>query len=94
MGWRKFRNREEIRRGVVIRIGLIEDWGTAVIIHDDRGDDVTVSRPMAYAHEHFNSKTGMLTHEVFDVSINSMLKETTDIMVYEDLKGQLRTMMT
>jgi hypothetical protein len=63
---------------------------------DIRGYTVVhVSRPMAYAHEHWDSrKGGMISVENFEIVKDRMIAPNTDIEVYEDSDGSVHTMLT
>jgi len=99
VGWRKIR-REDIRRGVIVRITRLSDtcYNGATIVGVD-GEIAYLSRPYIYAHEHFDSTKGGLTGvETFSVFLDSMCREGTDIEVYESEhysnKGEVRSMLT
>lgn len=106
MPWRKIRS-EDIKRGTVIRMTNMKDtpFNGAVIMGlettqalngDIRGYTVAhVSRPMAYAHEHFDSRKGcLISVENFEIMTDRMCAADSDIEVYESERGVVHTMMT
>jgi hypothetical protein len=107
MGWRKIR-KEDVRRGITVRITGMTDTaysGATITGVEESGDVcgkttlVHLSRPMVYAHEHFDTyKGGLIGCENFTIYLSHMCNENTDIEVYESdhysNKGELRSMMT
>lgn len=94
MAWRKIKETDIVRGTVVCFTNIQRDggYGTATIIQVI-DDQVTFSRPMAYAHEHFNSNTGLLSHEVFTAPIYRLLK-SPDVEVFEETSGKVRGWVT
>jgi len=92
--WRKIKI-DDIKRGTVIRITAMSDtaYNGATIIAIN-GNDVRLARPMAYAHDHFDSRSPMLSCEVFEMTAERMCKENTDIEVWECGNGAVDTMTT
>ena len=92
--WRKI-TKADIKHGTVIRITAMSDtaYNGATIIAV-RCNDVRLARPMAYAHElHYDARSPLLYCEVFEMTVERMCKEDTDIEVWESPKGVL-TMLT
>jgi len=104
--WRKIK-KDDIKRGTVIRITGMSDTaynGATIIAVSDNythngartspHEDVRIARPMAYAHDHFDSRSPMLSCEVFEMTVERMCKENTDIEVWECGNGAVDTMTT
>ncbi len=99
MAWRKIQ-REDIRRGVIIRLKKMEEDGAyalativATSLDGPLYKHIKVSRPMALAHEHFDSNTGLLQQEVFTIGLTDLLKDNSDVEVFQGRDG-LRAMTT
>ena len=92
--WRKIKI-DDIKRGTVIRITAMSDtaYNGATIIAIN-GNDVRLARPMAYAHDNFDSRSPMLSCEVFEMTAERMCKENTDIEVWDSPVLGVRTMTT
>ena len=102
LGWRKL-EKADIKLGTFLNLNYMHNGGgynTATIIKENYNKEgypnsgirsVTLARPMAYAHEHFNSNSPMLSAETFDMTVDSML--LMDIEVYQgrDNVGRLIT---
>lgn len=73
MAYRKIRQ-EDIRRGTVVRfvnMGGLYNAGTIVSVRDG---EIYVARPFVYAHEHFDSRNGLIGCEHFSISIQRALE--------------------
>ena len=99
MGWRKIQ-REDIERGVIIRLKKMEEDGAyalatiiATALDGPLYKHIKVSRPMALAHEHFDSNTGLLQQEVFTIGLTNLLAVDSDVEVFQGRDG-LRKMST
>jgi hypothetical protein len=102
MAWRKVQ-KEDIKRGVVIRMTRMDgSYNMATVISEKYAKDqypdsgivsVTVCRPMCWAHEHFNSRNGMLSGETFDITVEALINPYGDYEVYQD-RDQVGTMAT
>lgn len=99
MAWRKIQ-REDIERGVIIRLKKLEDDGAysvativATALDGPLYKHIKVSRPMALAHEHFDSNTGLLQQEVFTIGLTNLLAADSDVEVFQGRDG-LRRMTT
>jgi hypothetical protein len=102
MSWRKIQN-VDIKRGTVVRLGNLADDGayaTATIIGTRTESNawsswhyVRLARPMAYAHEHFDAKSPMLSCEVFEIEEGRMLAEGSDVEVFQG-RDAIRSMVT
>lgn len=99
MSWRKIQ-REDIKRGTIIRLKSIErdgGYGLATIIATSLDGPlykhIKVSRPMALAHEHFDSNTGLLQQEVFTIGLTNLLGPDSDVEVFQG-RDNIRTMTT
>lgn len=92
--WRDCR-KEDVKRGLMIRIGNMADTafsGATVIAVDEDTGYVRVARPMAFANVDYNSRQPDIHTEVFEMSIQRMCGANTDIEVYVDRDGNVRTM--
>jgi hypothetical protein len=104
MGWRKIQ-KEDIRRGVVIRMNILMSDGaysmaTIIALHYNKGhlpdsgiSSVSVVRPMCWAHEHFDSRVGLLSGESFNMSVDSLLSPTSDVEVFQG-RDSIRDLLT
>jgi hypothetical protein len=99
VGFRKMMY-EDCERGVVVRITGMSDefYNAATVIglrepirHEESHIILILARPYAYAAEHWDSKQPLMGCEVFDCCFNP---ESTDLEVYVNSKGELRTMKT
>lgn len=98
MSWRKIQ-KEDIKRGTLIRMTKLADDGSynmATIIAEHYVQDglpdsgikgVVVGRPMCWAHEHFNSRNGMVSCETFEMTVEGMLAEGSDVEVFQGRDG-------
>lgn len=100
MPWRKIRP-ADIQRGVCIRMTDMKDTpynGATIMGIEDESiacRTVHLARPMAYAHEHFDSTHGgPLSAENFSISWERMCQEDSDIEVYQTERGTLTRMTT
>lgn len=71
--WRRI-TEQDIARGTVVRM----DGEDAAAFNDGvimavKGDEITLARPMAYAHEHWDDNCPLVTSEVFNVTRKNML---------------------
>jgi hypothetical protein len=82
MGWRKI-TKADIRRGVAINLDRDGSPFWAATIVGIEGDTVNVSRPYVYAHEGFNSKSGLIGVENFSMTLDRMCDNTSTIQVYQ-----------
>lgn len=104
MAWRKVQ-KEDIKRGTVIRMTKLMDDGsfnmaTIIAVHyvkeglpDSGPASVTVCRPMCWAHEHFNSRNGMLSGETFDISLDRLTNPDGDYEVFQG-RDEIRNLAT
>ena len=105
MGWRKI-TKDDLQRGAIIRLnGIMGDGGysMATIISTqgltphgakERGlPYIKVARPYAYAHQDFDSNSPLLGSEVFEIFLESILGDRSDVEVFEGRDG-IRTMIT
>ena len=104
MAWRKVQ-KEDIKRGLVIRMTKLMNDGSfhmATVIAEKYVKDglpdsgvsaVTVCRPMCWAHEHFNSRNGMLSGETFDISVDSLTNPDGDYEVFQG-RDEVRSLAT
>ncbi len=95
MGWRKI-VRDDIQRGLIIRDNrIINDGGFGMMIvigaPDVTHSSVRCSRPMAWAHDHFNSRSALLSEEVVDYPVETLMKG--DYEVFQGRDG-VRTQST
>ena len=98
IGWRKI-IKDDIKRGTVIRLTAMESvYNVCTIIavneYKDDSSYVVVARPMAIAEGLFNSKNPMLQAEVFEMTIDRMLSDTSDVEVYQGRDNFVRRMST
>lgn len=97
--WRKIRQ-ADCQRGVLVRLTNMSDAiynGATIIAVTTVGNtvpstEITLARPYAYAHEHFDSKQPLIGCEVFSLSIKD--GTFTDLEVYQARDGKLRMMST
>lgn len=86
-GWRKIQA-TDVERGTVVRLkNLVGCYNIATIIgvHNQEGwKHVSVARPMARACEHYNDKQPTLYCEVFDIGMDSLLGDSSDVEVYQE----------
>ena len=100
MGWRKI-VKEDIQRGTIIRLGnLMRDGSYCMAtiiginkINDEKYPCVMIARPYAYAHKDFDCKHPMLSAEVFEISIESLLSPSSDVEVFEG-RDSVRSLAT
>ncbi len=104
MSWRKIQ-KEDIKRGTVVRITTMMNDGAyhmATIIAEHYVKDglpdsgiksVTVCRPMCWAHEHFNAKSGMLSGESWEMEVERMLRPESDVEVFQG-RDEVRSLAT
>jgi hypothetical protein len=103
-GWRKAKP-EDIKRGTLIRIGNVMSdgaYGCATIIATMISQScsspklegtVKVARPVAYADGHVDINQPMLYAEVFEISVDRILHQDSDIEVFQGRDG-VRSMTT
>lgn len=99
MSWRKVQI-DDLKRGTIIRFRRVMDDGgycmgtiIATSLDGPLYKHVKVSRPMALAHEHFESNTGLLQQEVFTIGVGDLLKPGSDVEVFQGRDG-VRSMTT
>lgn len=99
MSWRKIQ-REDIKRGTIIRFRKMMEDGAycmatiiATSLEGPLYKHIKVSRPMALAHEHFESNTGLLQQEVFSIGLTNLLSPDSDIEVFQG-RDNIRSMAT
>ena len=99
MGWRKIQ-KEDIKRGTVIRMGNLMNDGsycmaTIVAVRENEPiwNYVKVARPYVYAHEHFDSNSGLIGSEVFDIGMDKLLNPSTDVEVFQG-RDEVRSLVT
>ena len=104
MAWRKIQ-KDDIKRGTIVRMSRLEDDGSynmATIIAEhyikdglpDSGiKSVVVGRPMCWAHEHFNSRSGMVSVETFEITVDGLLSDGSDVQVFQG-RDEVRNLKT
>lgn len=94
MGWRKIKEADVVT-GTVLRLANMADTpfngATIIMVRDGVAK---LARPMAYAHNDFDTNQPLLSCEVFDVSMSRLCGPNTDIEVFEGRDGVVRSMKT
>lgn len=83
--------KEEIVRGVIAKLGMNMGTYSACTIVMVRDDEVHICRPYVYAHQNFDSKTGLIGMEQFSMS---MKRATECLFVEIDTQGKPPIMVT
>jgi hypothetical protein len=100
MAWRQI-TKEDVKRGVIIRDPrMIESgsYGMATIIstrevgEKNAWPHITVARPYAYAHEHFDANHPLMGAEVYSIGLLDLFREGI-YQVYQ-ARDEVRSMVT
>lgn len=105
MGWRKVKDKEELQRGVILRMTDMEKDGSYAMMtiigvfldspnYQTAYQHVKVARPMAYANAAYDSNQPMLTCEVFEIGVSRFFEANTDIEVFDTERNGLRSLAT
>lgn len=97
--WRKI-EKKDIINGAMIRLSRMYDgFNIATIVGVfEKENEVWIARPYVYAHQNFDSKSGLIGVENFSMTLDRMCGPDTDVQVYQEVGWNgprpIRTLLT